>query len=118
VNYLVPGILLIAIASGIVLWGHVLTSLVANAISVVVIIAVGLVMGLRSSAGVLPFYRAFPGQGRRQSVYAEWACPGTRTWIASRSAVPRLIASRPQPTPPTGPSARDRDMQQESGVLP
>ena len=81
VNYLMPGILLIAIASGIsytgfrlfndmqsgiferfhsmpiarssVLWGHVLTSLVSNAISVVVIIAVGLVMGFRSSAGVL-----------------------------------------------------------------
>jgi ABC-2 type transport system permease protein len=83
VNYLVPGIVLIAIASGIsytayrlfqdmqggiferfhsmpitrssVLWGHVLTSLVANAISVVVIIAVGLIMGFRSSAGVLPW---------------------------------------------------------------
>ncbi len=83
VNYLMPGILLIAIASGIsytayrlfqdmqggiferfhsmpitrssVLWGHVLTSLVANAISVVVIIAVGLIMGFRSSAGVLPW---------------------------------------------------------------
>jgi ABC-2 type transport system permease protein len=83
VNYLLPGIALIAIASGIsytayrlfqdmqggiferfhsmpitrssVLWGHVLTSLVANAISVVVIIAVGLLMGFRSSAGVLPW---------------------------------------------------------------
>jgi len=81
VNYLMPGILLIAIASGIsytayrlfndmksgiferfhsmpiarssVLWGHVLTSLVSNAISVVVIIGVGLLMGFRSSAGVL-----------------------------------------------------------------
>ncbi|MPZ25747.1 MAG: ABC transporter permease [Micromonosporaceae bacterium] len=81
VNYLMPGILLIAIASGIaytsyrlfndlqsgiferfhsmpiarssVLWGHVLTSLVANAISVVIIILVGLLMGFRSSAGVL-----------------------------------------------------------------
>ena len=81
VNYLMPGILLIAIASGIsytgfrlfndmqsgiferfhsmpiarssVLWGHVLTSLVSNAISVVVIILVGLLMGFRSSAGVL-----------------------------------------------------------------
>ena len=80
-NYLMPGILLIAIASGIsytgfrlfndmqsgiferfhsmpiarssVLWGHVLTSLVSNAISVVVIIVVGLLMGFRSSAGVL-----------------------------------------------------------------
>jgi ABC-2 type transport system permease protein len=81
VNYLMPGILLIAIASGIsytafrlfndlqsgiferfnsmpiarssVLWGHVLTSLVSNAISVVVIALVALLMGFRSSAGVL-----------------------------------------------------------------
>jgi ABC-2 type transport system permease protein len=81
VNYLLPGILLIAIASGIaytavrlftdiqkglfarfhsmpvarssVLWAHVLTSLVSNAISVVVIILVALIMGFRSSAGVL-----------------------------------------------------------------
>ncbi len=81
VNYLLPGILLIAIASGIsytayrlfmdmqqgiferfhsmpiarstVLWGHVLTSLVSNAISVVIIILVALIMGFRSSAGVL-----------------------------------------------------------------
>lgn len=81
VNYLMPGILLIAIASGIsytgfrlfndlqggiferfhsmpiarssVLWGHVLTSLVSNAMSVVVIVLVGLLMGFRSSAGVL-----------------------------------------------------------------
>ena len=81
VNYLMPGILLIAIASGIsytgyrlfndmqsgiferfhsmpiarssVLWGHVLTSLVSNAVSVVIIILVGLVMGFRSSAGLL-----------------------------------------------------------------
>ena len=81
VNYLMPGILLIAIASGIsytafrlfndlqsgiferfhsmpiarssVLWGHVLTSLVSNAISVVIIILVGLLMGFRSPAGAL-----------------------------------------------------------------
>jgi len=81
VNYLLPGILLISIASGIsytafrlftdvqkgiferfhsmpiahsaVLWGHVLTSLISNAISLVVIIAVGLIMGFRSAAGVL-----------------------------------------------------------------
>src|SRR5262252_6770865 len=81
VNYLLPGILLIAIASGIaytavrlftdiqqglfarfhsmpvarssVLWSHVLTSLVANAISVVVVVLVALLMGFRSSAGVL-----------------------------------------------------------------
>jgi len=81
VNYLLPGILLIAISSGIAytsyrlfmdmqrgiferfhsmpiarsapLWGHVLTSLVSNAISVVVIILVALLMGFRSSAGIL-----------------------------------------------------------------
>jgi ABC-2 type transport system permease protein len=81
VNYLLPGILLITIASGIaytgyrlfldmqsgiferfhsmpiarssVLWGHVLTSLVANAISMVVVVLVALLMGFRSSAGVL-----------------------------------------------------------------
>jgi ABC-2 type transport system permease protein len=81
VNYLLPGILLIAIASGIsytayrlfmdmqsgiferfhsmpiarstALWGHVLTSLVSNTISVVVIILVAFLMGFRSSAGAL-----------------------------------------------------------------
>jgi len=88
VNYLLPGILLIAIATGIsytayrlfidlqsgiferfhsmpiarssVLWGHVLTSLVSNAISVVVIILVALLMGFRSSAGV-PAWLAVAG---------------------------------------------------------
>jgi len=81
VNYLLPGILLIAIANSIgytsfrlftdvqrgiferfhsmpitrsaPLWGHVLTSLVSNAISIVVVILVALIMGFRSSAGVL-----------------------------------------------------------------
>ncbi|HTX92190.1 MAG TPA: ABC transporter permease [Anaerolineales bacterium] len=80
VNYLLPGILLMAIASGIAytsyrlfmdmqrgiferfhsmpiapstpLWGHVLTSLVSNTISVIVIILVALLMGFRSPAGV------------------------------------------------------------------
>ncbi|MBW7475572.1 ABC transporter permease [Paenibacillus oenotherae] len=83
VNYLLPGILLMAIASGIaytayrlfmdkqrgiferfhtmpisrsaLLWGHVLTSLVSNAISVIVIILAALLMGFRSSAGILPW---------------------------------------------------------------
>ncbi|GIO69663.1 ABC transporter permease [Paenibacillus cookii] len=83
VNYLLPGILLIAIASGIsytayrlfmdkqrgiierfnsmpisrsaLLWGHVLTSLVSNMISLVVIILVALIMGFRSTAGILPW---------------------------------------------------------------
>jgi ABC-2 type transport system permease protein len=81
VNYLLPGILLITIASGIsytayrlfmdmqsgiferfqsmpiarsgVLWGHVLTSLVANLISLVVVVGVALLMGFRPGAGVL-----------------------------------------------------------------
>jgi len=83
VNYLLPGILLIAVASGIaytayrlfndvqkgiierfrsmpiapstLLWGHVLTSLVSNGISLAVIILVALIMGFRSSAGILPW---------------------------------------------------------------
>jgi len=78
VNYVLPGILLIAIASGIaytslrlftdlssgiferfnsmpiarssVLWAHVLTSLVANALSLVIIVLVALLMGFRTSA--------------------------------------------------------------------
>ena len=81
VNYLLPGILLITIASGIaytsyrlfldlqtgiferfqsmpiarssVLWAHVLTSLVANFISLAVVMIVALVIGFRSGAGVL-----------------------------------------------------------------
>lgn len=84
VNYLLPGILLMAIASGIaytafrlfmdkqrgiierfhsmpiarsaVLWGHVMTSVVSNIISLVVIILVALIMGFRSSAGILPWF--------------------------------------------------------------
>ena len=84
VNYLLPGILLIAIASGIAytayrlfidmqsgiferfhsmpitpssaLWGHVLTSLVSNTISVVVIILVALLMGFRSQAGIAAWF--------------------------------------------------------------
>jgi ABC-2 type transport system permease protein len=41
------------IARSAALWGHVLTSLVSNAISVVVILLVALMMGFRSPAGVL-----------------------------------------------------------------
>ena len=80
VTYLLPGILLITIASGIaytayrlfldmdkgiverfqsmpiarsaVLWAHVLTSLVANLISLAVVVAVALAMGFRSGAGI------------------------------------------------------------------
>jgi ABC-2 type transport system permease protein len=48
------------IARSSVLWGHVLTSLVSNAISVVVIVMVALLMGFRSSAGV-PAWLAMAG---------------------------------------------------------
>jgi ABC-2 type transport system permease protein len=81
VNYMLPGILLITIASGIsytayrlftdmksgiferfqsmpiarsgVLWAHVFTSLVANLISLVIVVGVALLMGFRSGAGAL-----------------------------------------------------------------
>jgi ABC-2 type transport system permease protein len=81
VTYLLPGILLITIASGIsytayrlfldmqsgiferfqsmpiarssVLWAHVLTSLLANLTSLVVVVGVALIMGFRSGASVL-----------------------------------------------------------------
>jgi len=80
VNYLLPGVLLITIANGIgytsyrlfndvqrgiferfhsmpiarsaALWGHVLTSLVSNAISLVVVMLVALMIGYRSPAGI------------------------------------------------------------------
>ncbi|MGG0737574.1 ABC transporter permease [Niallia taxi] len=81
VNYLLPGILLMAIASGVaytsvrlfndvksglmarfitmpikrpsVLWAHVLTSLVSNALTVVLVILVALLMGFRTSAHIV-----------------------------------------------------------------
>ena len=81
VNYLLPGILIIAIASGVsytafriftdmqkgilnrfksmpiqrsaFLWGHVLTSIFSNAISVGIIILVAFVMGFRTNANIL-----------------------------------------------------------------
>jgi ABC-2 type transport system permease protein len=84
VNYLLPGILLITIASGIsytayrlfldtqggiferfqsmptarssVLWAHVLTSLVANLISLVIVVLVALLIGFRTGAGVLGWF--------------------------------------------------------------
>ena len=86
VTYLLPGILLMTIASGVaytsyrlfldlqggiverfqsmpigrsaVLWGHVLTSLVANAVSLAIVVAVALAMGFRSGAGVLAWLGA------------------------------------------------------------
>ncbi|MBZ9685689.1 ABC transporter permease [Clostridium estertheticum] len=87
VDYLLPGIMLMTIGSGIayvayrlftdkqrgiferfhsmpiarstVLWGHVLTSLISNGISVVVIILVALLMGFRSCAGILEWLAVF-----------------------------------------------------------
>lgn len=81
VTYLLPGILLITVASGVsytafrlfldmksgifdrlhtmpisrssVLWAHVLTSLVANVISLVVVVLVAVVLGFRSGASVV-----------------------------------------------------------------
>ncbi|QTX04013.1 ABC transporter permease [Agromyces archimandritae] len=81
IAYLLPGILLITIATGVgytsyrlfldrqsgifarfrsmpiagssVLWAHVLTSVVANAVSVVLVVLVALLLGFRSGAGVL-----------------------------------------------------------------
>ena len=81
VNYLLPGILLITVATGIsytafrlftdinsgiferfqsmpiaragLLWAHVLTSLVANLVSLVVVFGVALLIGFRTGAGIL-----------------------------------------------------------------
>jgi ABC-2 type transport system permease protein len=81
VDYLLPGILLIAIANSVgyvsyrlfndvqrgiferfnsmpiarsaAIWGHIMTSLVSNIISLTVIILVALIMGFRSPAGIL-----------------------------------------------------------------
>jgi ABC-2 type transport system permease protein len=81
VNYLLPGILLITVASGVaytslrlftdvssgvferfqsmpiarsaILWGHVVSSVVANLISLVVVVLVAVAIGYRSGAGVL-----------------------------------------------------------------
>jgi ABC-2 type transport system permease protein len=80
INYMLPGILLITIASGIaytayrlfldmqggiferfqsmpiarssVLWAHVLTSLVSNMVSVAIVIGVAFIMGFRSGASI------------------------------------------------------------------
>ena len=81
VNYQLPGILLMAVASGIaytamrlfmdsqqglfarfhsmpikrssVLWSHVLTSLISNMLTIVIIFIIALIMGFRSSAFIL-----------------------------------------------------------------
>jgi len=81
VDYLLPGILLITVASGVaytslrlftdvasgiferfqsmpiartaVLWSHVLTSLIANLVSLVLVVLVAVAIGFRSGAGIL-----------------------------------------------------------------
>lgn len=81
INYMLPGILLMTVAMGIsytgyrlfidlqrgifdrfhampiarsaALWAHVLTSLVANLVSVVIVVGVALAMGFRTGAGLL-----------------------------------------------------------------
>ena len=87
IDYMLPGVLLMTIGSGIayvgyrlfidkqrgiferfhsmpiarstVLWGHVLTSIISNGISIVVIIGVALLMGFRSSASPLEWLAVF-----------------------------------------------------------
>ena len=59
VDYLLPGILLMTIARSSVFWGHVLTSLISNGISVMVIILAAFVMGFRSSANALEWLAVF-----------------------------------------------------------
>ena len=86
VNYLLPGILLITVASGVtytayrlfldakggiverlgsmpiprpsILWAHVITSLAANLAAVAIVIAVALAMGFRSGASVASWFAA------------------------------------------------------------
>ncbi|MGO1052265.1 ABC transporter permease [Crossiella sp. CA198] len=88
INYMLPGILLITVASGVaytafrlftdlrsgiferfqslpiarsgVLWAHVLTSLIANLLSLVIVLGVALLLGFRSGAGV-PAWLAVAG---------------------------------------------------------
>ena len=81
VNYLLPGILLITVASGVaytalrlytdvssgiferfqsmpiarsaILWGHVITSVIANLVSLVLVVLVAVAIGFRSGAGIV-----------------------------------------------------------------
>jgi len=108
VTYLLPGILLITIASGIsytafrlfldmksgifqrfqsmpiarssVLWAHVLTSLAANLVSLVVVVLVAVAMGFRSGAGALAWLAA-------AGILLLFTL--TLTWIAVIPASPR-----------------------------
>lgn len=87
IDYILPGLMLMTIGSGIayvayrlftdkqggiierfhsmpisrstVLWGQVLTSIISNGISVIVIILVAFLMGFRSSAGIIGWLAVF-----------------------------------------------------------
>ncbi len=87
IDYILPGIMLMTIGSGIayvsyrlfldkqrgiferfhsmpisrsaVLWGHVLTSLVSNLISVIIVILVAVLMGFSSNAGIIEWLSVF-----------------------------------------------------------
>jgi ABC-2 type transport system permease protein len=86
VDYLLPGILLITVASGVaytalrlfvdvssgiferfqsmpiarsaVLWGHVVTSVIANLVSLILVVLVAVAIGFRSSAGIVAWLGA------------------------------------------------------------
>jgi ABC-2 type transport system permease protein len=111
VNYLLPGILLITVASGVaytalrlftdvsggiferfqsmpiarsaVLWGHVFTSLIANLISVVLVVLVAVAIGFRSGAGILGWLGVL-------GILTLFTL--TLTWLA---VIPGLIAKSP-----------------------
>jgi ABC-2 type transport system permease protein len=111
VDYLLPGILIITIASGVsytayrlfmdlkggmverfqsmpiarsaVLWAHVLTSMVALAISVAVVVIAGVTMGFRPEANVLEWLGVI-------GILAVFAL--AMTWLA---VLPGLLASTP-----------------------
>ncbi len=87
IDYILPGVMIMTIGTGIayvsyrlfidrqtgiferfhsmpisrstILWGHVLTSLISNTISVIVIIIVAIIMGFRPSASVVDWFAVF-----------------------------------------------------------
>ena len=117
-NYVLPGILLMAIASGIaftalrlftdlksgiferfhsipnprssVLWAHVLTSLVANMLTVAAIFVVGLLMGFRTSASPLAWLSVTSIVNTIQNLFAQQPV-GNDIWIALAWCVGILI---------------------------
>jgi ABC-2 type transport system permease protein len=97
VDYLLPGILLITVASGVaytalrlyadtssgvferfqsmpiarsaVLWGHVITSVIANLVSLALVVVVAVAVGFRSGAGVMAWL----------ACSASWCCSPWRS---------------------------------------